>query len=275
VSERRHRRRWTVEQKRRIVEETKASGASVSVVARRYDINADLLFKWKRAAEAEQLGGAGAAAEMGELVPIGVVGRGHDGGPMLLARMADGGAGLRAAELGARPGGIEIDLPCGTRVRVDAAVDARALGRALAAKERELAARDAEIHAKTLPIEKRRATLALITRARFGRSSERIEQHELLIGDLEEEAAEQQARRDAAVARRPSRSGARRPRGRQPWPAHLPRERVEPAATCVCPTWGGNPTWGARSSAGSAPTSARCWSTCPRTSRWWSTSAPR
>jgi transposase len=41
---------------------------------------------------------------------------------------------------------------------------------ALATKERELAARDAEIHAKTLHIEKLRATLALMKRARFGRS---------------------------------------------------------------------------------------------------------
>ena len=78
------------------------------------------------------------------------------------------------------------------------------LQEALAAKERELAARDAEIHAKTLHIEKLRATLALMKRARFGRSSRQIDQLELLIGDLEEEAAEQQARRDAAVERRPA-----------------------------------------------------------------------
>jgi transposase len=112
---------------------------------------------------------------------------------------------------------------------------AASLQKALAAKERELAARDAEIHAKTLHIEKLRATLALMKRARFGRSSERLEQLELLIGDLEEEAAEQQARQDT---RRPSQSGERRRRGRQPLPAHLPRERVEHEATCVCPACG-------------------------------------
>lgn len=113
------------------------------------------------------------------------------------------------------------------------------LQEALASRERELAARDAELYAKTLHIEKLRATLALMRRARFGRSSERIEQLELLIGDLEEEQAEQEARQDAAAERRPSRSAARRPRGRQPLPAHLPRERVlhEPAA--VCPGCGG------------------------------------
>jgi transposase len=96
---------------------------------------------------------------------------------------------------------------------------AASLQAALATKERELAARDAEIHAKTLHIEKLRATLALMKRARFGQCSERLEQLELLIGDLEEETAEQEARQDAAVARRPSQSGERRPRGRQPLPA--------------------------------------------------------
>jgi hypothetical protein len=38
--------------------------------------------------------------------------------------------------LAAPAGVIEIDLPCGTRVRVDAAVDARALGRVLGALKR-------------------------------------------------------------------------------------------------------------------------------------------
>jgi transposase len=144
VSEPRRRRRWAVEQKRRIVEET--SGASVSVVARRYDLNANLLFKWKREAEAGQLGGALATAAVADLVPIGVVGRGPDGAPMLLASMPGDGNGLRpsepcrSAELAAAAaltgGVIEIDLPCGTRVRVDAAVDARALGRVLGALKR-------------------------------------------------------------------------------------------------------------------------------------------
>ena len=83
------RRKWTAEQKQRIVEETRAPGASVSVVARRYDVNANLLFKWKRLAEAGQLGGALATTESAAFVPIGVVGRAGDGGPALLARVPD------------------------------------------------------------------------------------------------------------------------------------------------------------------------------------------
>src|SRR6476469_9559016 len=51
-------------------------------------------------------------------------------------------------------------------------------------------------HAKTLHIEKLKMQLAVLRRARFGRSSEKldrdIEQLELLIGELEEEAAEEE-----------------------------------------------------------------------------------
>jgi len=38
---------WIEVEKREIVAETEAPGALVSVVARRRDINANLLFKWK------------------------------------------------------------------------------------------------------------------------------------------------------------------------------------------------------------------------------------
>lgn len=42
------RRRWSAEQKLRIVEESFASGESVSVVARRYGVAPNLLFRWRR-----------------------------------------------------------------------------------------------------------------------------------------------------------------------------------------------------------------------------------
>ena len=78
----RGRRRWTAEEKRRIVEQTRAPGASVSVVARRHDLNANLLFKWKRLEEADEP--ARPLLEGPEFVPIGVVGGPDDGGPALL-----------------------------------------------------------------------------------------------------------------------------------------------------------------------------------------------
>jgi|Tabmets5t2r1_1033131.scaffolds.fasta_scaffold112605_2 transposase len=135
------RRKWTSEQKRRIVEETRAPGASVSVVARRYDLNANLLFKWKRH---EKTGGLVVPPpEAPEFVPIGVVGRANDGGPALLARVPDSeprnqgeGEVHRPSGLECRTGVIEIDLPDGARVRVDAFVDARALARVLSALKR-------------------------------------------------------------------------------------------------------------------------------------------
>ena len=75
---------------------------------------------------------------------------------------------------------------------------AESLQAELARKEIEIAANAAEIHARTLHIEKLKMQLAVLRRARFGRSSEKldcdIEQLELLIGELEEEEAESIAR---------------------------------------------------------------------------------
>ena len=45
---RRTRRFWSEDEKRRIVAQTYAPGVSVSQVGRRYDINANLIFKWRR-----------------------------------------------------------------------------------------------------------------------------------------------------------------------------------------------------------------------------------
>jgi transposase len=62
------------------------------------------------------------------------------------------------------------------------------------------AALAAEVHAETLLIEKLKMQLAILPRARIGRSSEKfdrdIEQLELLIGDMEESEADNQARLD-------------------------------------------------------------------------------
>jgi transposase len=44
----RKRRRWSEALKRQIVAESLAPGASVSIVARRHDVNANQLFKWRR-----------------------------------------------------------------------------------------------------------------------------------------------------------------------------------------------------------------------------------
>lgn len=63
------RRRWrTVEEKRRIVEEAMAPGASVSKVARLYGVNANQLFGWRRQYRAGEL--VVAAASVPKLLPV-------------------------------------------------------------------------------------------------------------------------------------------------------------------------------------------------------------
>lgn len=42
------RRVWTVDEKRMVCAQTRAAGVSVSQVARRYDVNANLVFSWLR-----------------------------------------------------------------------------------------------------------------------------------------------------------------------------------------------------------------------------------
>ncbi|WP_210252752.1 transposase, partial [Methylosinus sporium] len=102
----------------------------------------------------------------------------------------------------------------------------------------------AEVHAKTLLIEKLKMQLAVLRRARFGRSSEKldrdIEQLELLIGDMEESDAERQARSEATESGGSSSTPKKRPSVRAPLPDHLPLETIVHDAPCVCPTCGGN-----------------------------------
>src|SRR3954465_13740914 len=114
----------------------------------------------------------------------------------------------------------------------------------LARKELEIAANAAEIHAKTLHIEKLKVQLASLRRARFDRSSEKlegeIEQLELLIGELETDQAEAEGRGAADPTRRdPVKARPRQPAVRRPLPAHLPRETVTHAPPCACPGCGG------------------------------------
>ncbi|MGO9474450.1 MAG: IS66 family transposase [Rhodomicrobium sp.] len=128
---------------------------------------------------------------------------------------------------------------------------------ALDARDTLLKERDAEIlvykdevYAKTLHIEKLKAQLAVLRRARFGRSSEKlnreIEQLELAIDDAEESQAHALLEREAKLqalglpASRPAQAvEAREEVMRRAFPDHLPRERVEHRPDCICPSCGG------------------------------------
>lgn len=111
------RRRWTPELKRELVAATLEPGSSVSIVARRHDVNANQLFKWRR-----QLADAVPAAA--GLVPVEVT-PGPVGGPLIEAGPS--------APIKPTPGRIEITLAGGVRVRIEGAADPAAVTAALIA----------------------------------------------------------------------------------------------------------------------------------------------
>jgi Transposase and inactivated derivatives len=108
------------------------------------------------------------------------------------------------------------------------------------------AALQAEVYAKTLHIEKLKMQLAVLRRARFGRSSERldhqIEQLELQIDDLEESQAENEIATTADTVSSPEVAdpAQRVSGGRKRLPSHLPSEEVVHAPACICPRCGGD-----------------------------------
>lgn len=58
------RRRWSTEEKQRIIEETYEPGVSISQVARKYDINPSQLFYWRRLMEEGALAGIRSQEEL-------------------------------------------------------------------------------------------------------------------------------------------------------------------------------------------------------------------
>ncbi|WP_157785556.1 transposase [Sinorhizobium fredii] len=103
----RGRRNWSLEEKWRIVEEAQLPGNSVAEVARRRGVNSNLLFRWIRAAEAGQLGHRPASLVLLsqptlDFIPIGVIGRGDDEGPVMTIPVAPS-ATAPPVERSARP----------------------------------------------------------------------------------------------------------------------------------------------------------------------------
>jgi transposase len=125
----RPRRHRTAEEKRRIVEETLVSGASVSVVARRHDINANQLFSWRQKYRHGEMG-TGAA-----LVPVGVIGEGgivSAVSDLVQPKPARPSLGSPSVLPMARPSKmIEVELRSGTRIRIDADVKGSTLQQVL------------------------------------------------------------------------------------------------------------------------------------------------
>ena len=110
----RTRRRWSIEEKLAIVAAAKRSSDPVSVVARRYGMNANHLFNWLQ----RDRDGTLDRRELYEAV----------GGPLSFVEV---GAVGDAAAAGAPA--LTIELPCGARVSVAAGMDAALLGALLLA----------------------------------------------------------------------------------------------------------------------------------------------
>src|SRR5437588_3415153 len=109
------RRRWTEDEKLKIVLESLQAPRRVSATARRYGISRTLLLQWRRLFRAEQKGGA--ERQIG-FVPAMVV--------------PEPGAAVPAAAGLAGGGAIEIEFATGARMRITGAVDRTTLTAAIA-----------------------------------------------------------------------------------------------------------------------------------------------
>jgi transposase len=112
------------------------------------------------------------------------------------------------------------------------------------AKARNL---EAEARARALLLEQMKFTIAKLKHEQYGQSSERsavLEQLELALSDMEEDASEAEAAAQLAAAEAARNKIAVRPferrkPARRPLPDHLPRERVVYPAPTSCPCCGG------------------------------------
>ena len=126
------RRRWTEDEKERIVAESEAPGSSVSIVARRHDLNANMLFTWRR--EFRQRA-TGADVEQTAFIPAIIAtdeaGAGQSAtAPREQRTSVEDGSARRLSGL------MEIVLAGGGRVIVDRDVSAAALARVIGVLER-------------------------------------------------------------------------------------------------------------------------------------------
>jgi transposase len=123
------RRRWTAEEKAALLAEVEAGGGSVSAVARRHRISESVLYNWRAALKAAAT--AVPTCEATAFIPLGVFGEAVHREPAMLAGPQPQGQQTKTND--GAVGVIEIALPNGARVSVDAFVNEKALSRVLRA----------------------------------------------------------------------------------------------------------------------------------------------
>ena len=119
------RRRWSDEDKRRLVDETWAPGATVHGVARRHGINTSQLFTWRKRFRA----GFGPPTPTPAVPGFAAVAVAL--APTTLPTLADDATRLPATPTSS--GLIEVELPGGGRVRISGAPDPATVTAALRA----------------------------------------------------------------------------------------------------------------------------------------------
>jgi transposase len=129
------RRKWTAEEKAALLAEVEAEGGKVAVVARRHRISESVLYNWRAALKA--MAAARQVSVGAPFIPLGVFsGSSHRDTAMLAQSQSQSPEPasprpIRGSDGGV--GGIEIVLPNGARVSVDAFVNEKALSRVLRA----------------------------------------------------------------------------------------------------------------------------------------------
>jgi transposase len=123
------RRKWTQADKTALLAEVEAAGGKVRPVARRHGISESVLYNWRSARKAALEAGAGSSGAI-TFLPVGVIGEAVNDTPVMMPSLASPRP-QRGAER--RAGAIEIALPDGSRVCVDALVDEEALSRVMRA----------------------------------------------------------------------------------------------------------------------------------------------
>ena len=126
------RRRWSMEQKQEIVAESLSPDTTPTEVARKHAVSSGLLYTWRQQLLAGQLGPAIRPSPTFAKVEITAASGQPD--PPDHTPMEPAGSASTIA-LPRSDGMIEIVLPDGVTLRVDAQVDGRALRRVLAALE--------------------------------------------------------------------------------------------------------------------------------------------
>ena len=118
------RRQHSIEEKRRIVEETHVRGASVATVARRHGVNANQVFSWRQLYRQGLLEPKGATAGA-SMLPVKV------STPTLMPTERVAPAAPKADRRDRRPRLIEIKLANGHSILLHGRVHARSLARVI------------------------------------------------------------------------------------------------------------------------------------------------